>query len=43
MVFPGYGMDIRYEKYIPQEYLPEGLDATEDNPTRQAVLEKRNF
>jgi hypothetical protein len=36
MVFPGYGMDIKYEKYIPQEYLPEGLDATEDNPTRQA-------
>lgn len=27
MVFPGYGMDIDYEKHIPEEYLPEGMDA----------------
>lgn len=39
MVFPGYGMDIEYDKYIPEEYLPEGLDATEDNPIRQKVIE----
>ncbi len=40
MIFPGYGMDIDYKKYIPEEYLPEGLDATKDNPTRKAVIEE---
>lgn len=40
MIFPGYGMDIDYKKYIPEEYLPEGLDATKDNPTRKAVIER---
>ncbi len=39
MIFPGYGMDIAYEKYIPEEYLPEGLDATTGNPTQQEKVE----
>ncbi len=40
MIFPGYGMDIEYEKYIPEEYLPEGIDAGENNPTRQRMRER---
>lgn len=40
MVFPGYGMDIEYEEYLPKEYLPEGLDAGKDNPTRQKMVER---
>lgn len=43
MVFPGYGMDLQYDKYIPEKYLPEGLDATNDNPTRQKVIEDNKF
>lgn len=39
MQFPGYSMDIEYEEYIPEEYLPRGLDLSEDNPTRQKVIE----
>lgn len=40
MIFPGYGMDIEYEEYLPEEYLPEGLDAGKDNPTRQKMVER---
>lgn len=40
MLFPGYGMDIEYETYIPEGYLPEGLDVSKDNPTRQEMLER---
>lgn len=40
MLFPGYGMDIEYEEHVPEEYLPEGLDATKDNPTRQKIVER---
>ena len=40
ILFPGYGSDIEYEKYIPAEYLPEGLDISKDNPTRQKILEQ---
>lgn len=39
LVFPGYGMDIEYEKYIPQKYLPQGLDAAKRNPVQQKVIE----
>ena len=42
MIFPGYGMDIEYTKYIPEEYLPEGLDISADNPTRLKNIEKNN-
>ena len=40
MIFPGYGMDFDYREYIPTEFLPEGLDADKDNPTRDAMLER---
>lgn len=39
MQFPGYSMDIHYEKYIPSEYLPVGLDLSKDNPTRQNAMD----
>ena len=39
MLFPGYAMDIEYEEYLPEEYLPEGLDISKDNPTRQKMME----
>lgn len=34
IIFCNYFMDINYEKYIDQSYLPVGFDATEDNPYR---------
>lgn len=40
MIFPGYGMDILYDEYIPEEYLPDGLDISRNNPTRQKILER---
>jgi len=40
MLFPGYAMDIEYEEYVPEEYLPEGLDISKDNPTRQMWIER---
>lgn len=40
LVFPGYGMDIDYEKYIPEKYLPRGLDATKGNPVQKKVIEE---
>ena len=39
IIFPGYGMDIDYKKYISEEDLPEGFDATKDNHTRKALIE----
>ena len=32
MIFCNYSMDIDYNKYIPKKYLPDGYDATMDNP-----------
>ena len=40
MIFPGYGMDIAYEEYVPEKYLPEGLDAATGNPTQQEKEEQ---
>lgn len=39
LIFPGYGMDIDYNEYIPNEHLPKGLDAMKNNPTRQKIIE----
>jgi len=39
-VFPGYSMDVDYEKYIPNEYLPKGLDLSENNPTREEMINR---
>lgn len=36
--FCNYFMDLDYEKYIPNEYLPEGFDATEGNTYREKML-----
>lgn len=38
MIFSEREMNIDYEKYIPVEYLPEGFDATKDNPTKKAFV-----
>ncbi len=40
MIFPGYSMDIEYEEYMPEEYMPEGLDIGENNPTKQKKTER---
>lgn len=32
LIFCNYFYDLDYKKYIPKEYLPEGFDATMDNP-----------
>ena len=37
-IFCNYFMDLDYMKYIPEDYLPEGFDATSNNPYE---LEKR--
>ena len=38
MIFCNYFMDIKYKEYIPQEYLPDGFDATENNAYRNKML-----
>ena len=39
MIFCNYFMDIKYDKHIPYEYLPDGFDATEDNAYRNKIKE----
>ncbi|MBP5303437.1 MAG: hypothetical protein J6Z00_00900 [Clostridia bacterium] len=36
-IFCNYFMDLEYVKYIPNEYLLDGFDATLDNPYRLAI------
>jgi hypothetical protein len=38
LIFCNYYFDIPYQKEIPLEYLPDGFDATEDNPYRNQML-----
>ena len=38
LIFCNYFMDIDYSKYIKQEYLPLGFDATSDNPYEQKMM-----
>lgn len=38
MIFCNYFMDIKYDEHIPQEYLPDGFDATENNAYRNKML-----
>ncbi len=40
LIFPGYEMEIDYEKYLPQEYLPDGLDVGKGNPTNRKFVER---
>lgn len=34
LIFPGYCCDLDYTKYIPADYLPKGVDVSENNPVR---------
>ena len=38
IIFCNYFMDLDYKEYIPENYLPNGFDATEDNPYRNEYL-----
>lgn len=38
MIFCNYFMDLDYSKYIPQNYLPIGFDATSENEYRQKMI-----
>lgn len=38
MIFCNYFMDLDYNKYIPQDYLPLGFDATIDNAYKKEKL-----
>ena len=33
--FPGYAIDIDYDKYIPLEYLPNNVQIKKGNPTQK--------
>ena len=37
-IFCNYFMDLDYKKYIPEEYLLDGFDASEDNPYRKEMM-----
>ncbi len=41
IIFCNYFMDLDYKKYISQEYLPIGFDATSDNPYMQEKMKNR--
>ncbi len=38
MIFCNYFMDIKYKKHIPNDYLPDGFDATIDNNYRKKII-----
>ena len=40
IIFCNYFMDLDYNEYIPVDYLPDGFDATKDNPYRDQYLKK---
>lgn len=40
IIFCNYFMDIDYEEYIANEYLPDGFDATYDNSYRKELLNR---
>ncbi|MBO5551009.1 MAG: hypothetical protein J5966_03535 [Lachnospiraceae bacterium] len=37
-IFCNYYMDLDYDEYIPEEYLLDGFDATQDNPYRKKKM-----
>ncbi len=39
-IFCNYYMDLKYEKYIPKEYLLDGFDASENNPYRKEQMKE---
>ena len=38
MIFCNYYLDLDYEEYIDEKYLPVGFDATDDNPYKEENL-----
>jgi len=40
-IFCNYYMDLDYMEYIPEEYLLDGFDASEDNPYRKEMMNNR--
>ncbi len=38
LIFCNYFMDIEYSDFMPEEYLPDGFDATVENPYRKKML-----
>lgn len=41
ILFCNYFMDIKYEEYISNEYLPIGFDASVDNKYRESMLNRK--
>ena len=39
-IFCNYFMDLDYQKYIPEEYLLDGFDATSGNPYEKKMMKK---
>ena len=40
LIFCNYFMDLKYEEYIPREYLPDWFDASIDNPYRTEIMKE---
>ena len=40
-IFCNYYMDLDYRDYIPEEYLLDGFDATQDNPYRKKMMNEK--
>lgn len=38
LIFCNYFYDLKYEKYICTDYLPDGFDATSDNAYQKKML-----
>lgn len=41
LIFCNYFMDVEYEDFMPIEYLPDGFDATVENPYRNKMLREQ--
>ncbi|MBO5342922.1 MAG: zf-HC2 domain-containing protein [Ruminococcus sp.] len=42
LIFCNYFMDIEYNDFMPEEYLPDGFDATVENPYRKKMLREQS-
>lgn len=40
-IFCNYMMDLDYKQYIPEDYLLDGFDATQDNPYRKQKMNEK--
>ena len=41
IIFCNYFMDLDYKKYINEDYLPDGFDASIDNKYKQSMMEAK--